>query len=215
MARKQRNVEKWLRKTQKENWVNLPSVAVDSQDTTAIPAGARVFDIDAGVAGTLGNEGSIQVSEIVDGFNHRVVLTLTGVVFDTIGDGATIAVGEPLYVIPAGAAIVKDAYINIALTNKDGNVDADTPDVGLGTTVASGAVAVLSGTSAFENVLTGQTAGDCDGADIVKTVSNQILTIETGDSHTVFLNVADTFAAGGESALTANGVVVIDYVKVY
>jgi len=104
------------------------------------------------------------------------------------------------------AARLKD----VAITQTEGNITADTPDVGLGTTIASGAVAVLGGTAAFENVLTGQTFTDCDGTAEDATVGTQLV-VEPGDSHALYLNVADGWAADGDAGAVVSGQVVVNW----
>ena len=97
---------------------------------------------------------------------------------------------------------------NVALTALDGNIDADTPDGGLGTTIAVGAVVVLGGTAAFENVLTGQTFDNCTGTAEVESVATN-LAIQAADSHVLFFNVADGWAASGEAACPIGGTVTV------
>lgn len=125
-----------------------------------------------------------------------------------IAGGANLALGVLLATLPAGAAIIHGSQLDIALQQTEGNVTADTPDIGLGTTVASGVVAVLGGTAAFENIMTGQTAGDCDGTATTKTIGTQLV-IESGGDHTIYLNVADGWAASGEAAMEVSGTVTL------
>ena len=101
--------------------------------------------------------------------------------------------------------------MSVAITQTEGNITADTPDVGIGTTIGSGVVAVLGGTAAFENIITGQTAADCDGTATVKTIGGQLLVVETGDNHTIYLNVADGWAADGDAAAILTGRVVLNW----
>lgn len=103
--------------------------------------------------------------------------------------------------------------MSIALKQTQGNVTADTPDLGIGTTIASGSVAVLGGTAAFENILTGQTVDDCNGTAEVETVDTPLV-IGTADSHSAFLNVADGWAASGDAALAISGTVDIFWQRV-
>lgn len=128
-----------------------------------------------------------------------------------IAGGASLGLGKLLYTLPAGAIIVEAAHMTASIKQTQGNITADTPDVGLGTTVASGAVAVLSGTAAFENILTGQTAADCDGTATVATIANQVLVIAAAASHGVYLNVADGWAASGDAAAILSGRVVLHW----
>lgn len=141
---------------------------------------------------------------------HRTVLRVQSTL-PAIAGGANLAVGKLLYTFPAGEVIVRAASMSMAIKQTQGFINADTPDVGLGTVVASGAVALLSGTATFEDILTGQTAADCNGTATVKTVSNQVLTVATASAHTVYFNVADLWAASGDAAALIYGTVVLDW----
>ncbi len=158
-----------------------------------------------GVANT-----GITAIEYGDGFQHTTVLSVTSTL-PAIAGGAALSVGKLLYTFPAGAIIVDKAYMNMAITQSEAHITADTPDVGLGTIIAAGANALLSDTSGSENIITGQTAADCDGTASVKTIANQILVIEAGDDHTMYFNVADTWAADGDAAAAISGNVVIHW----
>lgn len=123
-----------------------------------------------------------------------------------IAGGADLAVGHKLFDFPAGEVVVHGTSMNLALQQSEDNVTADTPDGGIGTTIASGVVAVLGGTAAFENMLTGQTFNDCDGTAEVKTLGTQLV-IAAADSHVVHFNLADGWAADGDAALGVSGTV--------
>jgi hypothetical protein len=151
--------------------------------------------------------------EYGDAINHKTVLTIDSVL-PAIAGGADLAVGKLVYTLPAGAILIKGSYMSMALTAADGNIDADTPDVGIGTVIASGAVAVLSGTATFENIVTGQTATNCTGTAIVKTTAptaGTSLAIEAADAHTVYFNVADGWAASGEAACPISGTIILEW----
>lgn len=150
------------------------------------------------------------VVEKGNGNFHKTTITLDGA-FSAIAGGADLAVGRLIYTFPAGVVRINSVFLNgLALQQTEGNVTADTPDVGLGTTIASGAVDVLGGTAAFENVLTGQTFTDCDGtAERVGAASTLVLT--AADDHTLHLNVADGWAASGDVALGFTGDIVITW----
>lgn len=152
------------------------------------------------------------VETSADGINFQATITMDGAL-PAIAGGAALAVGVLAYTLPAGALIVESAHMSMAIQQTDGNITADTPDVGLGTVIASGAVAVLGGTATFENILTGQTAADCDGTATVKTVANQVLVIEAADAHTMYFNVADTWAASGDAGALISGTITINYRK--
>lgn len=148
-------------------------------------------------------------TEYGNGHNHRTVLTIS-TTLPAIAGGANLAVGKLLYTFPAGAIIVRGAYMSLGLTQSDGNVDADTPDGGLGTVIGTGVVAVLGGTATFENILTGQTFNNCTGT-AEKAMSTPALTILPSAAHTVHFNVADGWAASGDAALGLAGTVVLDW----
>ena len=148
--------------------------------------------------------------EYGDGYQHTTVLTVD-TTLPAIAGGANLAVGKLLYTLPAGACIVDKAYMSLAITQSEGNINADTPDGGLGTTIASGAVAVLGGTAAFENIITGQTFDDCNGTAETVTVVGVDLAIESGDNHTIYFNVADGWAASGDAAAGLAGTVVLHW----
>lgn len=160
-------------------------------------------------AGTA-NAGSTAV-EAGEAIHHKTTLTVS-TTLPAIAGGANLAVGKLLYTFPAGAIIVHAAYMSMAITQSDVNIGADTPDIGLGTTIGSGVNALLSDVGAgAENILTGQTANDCTGTAEVKTVADQVLVIEAGDNHTVYFNVADGWAASGDAAAAIAGTVVLDW----
>jgi hypothetical protein len=149
------------------------------------------------------------VVEYGDGYNHTSVITVN-TTLPAIAGGANLAIGKLIYTLPAGACVVAIPYMSIAITQTQGNINADTPDVGMGTTIASGAVALLSGTAAFENIMTGQTAANCTGT---ATVNTSILhtQIDAANDHTIYINVADGWAAGGDSAALLTGTVVLNW----
>lgn len=162
-------------------------------------------ELAGGTAGTASS--GVVASEEVNGSFHRTTLTVASTL-PAIAGGAALAVGKDLYTLPAGVIQVTGSYMSMALNEVDGNITADTPDGGLGTTLATGAVAVLGGTAAFENILTGQTFDDCNGTAEVESVATN-LAIQAADSHVVYFNVADTWAAGGETACPIAGTVTL------
>lgn len=161
--------------------------------------------------GNLGAASSavVDVVEYGGARSHTTELNIQSTL-GAIAGGANLGLGKLLYTFPAGAILIESSYMSIAIQETQGNITADTPDVGLGTTVASGAVALLSGTAAFENVLTGQTAADCDGTPTVATVATTLV-IPAASNHTLYLNVADGWAASGDAAAIISGRVVINW----
>jgi hypothetical protein len=168
-------------------------------------------------AGNSLNVGAIETSyvsavkEYGDSTYHKTVLTLQGAL-PAIAGGADLAVGRKLYTFPhKNIRILTAAFNGVAIQQTEGNIDADTPDVGLGTTIASGAVDVLSGTAAFENILTGQTFTDCDGTAEIAVVGSTTTLAKTTAAYAVHFNVADEWAASGDEGATISGDVVITW----
>ena len=119
---------------------------------------ARVLDMPRGPAlGTAAASGSTSTT---DGDGCYVTTLQVDTTLGAIAGGANLGLGKLLIALPSGVIRVFGAYMSIAIKQTEAHITADTPDIGLGTTVASGVVALLSGTAAFENILTGQTAAD-------------------------------------------------------
>lgn len=145
------------------------------------------------------------------GFHTRATINSA---FPDIAGGAALAVSKSLFDLPAGEVVVEGSSMSIALQHTDTNVAADTPDMGLGTGTASGANATLDAAGAgAENLLTGQTVADVDGAVTTKTL-NTTLVIAAADGHTVKLNLADTWAASGDDGILVSGTVDIFWRRV-
>jgi hypothetical protein len=139
---------------------------------------------------------------------HKTTITLSGT-FGTIAGGANLSVGKLIYTFPAGVIRVVSVALNgVALTQSDGNVTADTPELGLGSVIGSGVVAVLSST--LEDILTAQVMGDCDGTAKLAVAASSF-TMLAAAAHTVHLNVADGWAADGDAGLGFTGEVVITW----
>ena len=141
-----------------------------------------------------------------DARNHVTVLTVSTTMPAIAGSG-NYGIGKLVYTFPAGVVVIQAAYMSMAMTAAGGLINSDQPDGGIGTTIGTGTEALL-GTigAATENILTGQTFNNCTGTAEVKTVSDQILTIETGGDHTVYFNVADGWA-GAEAACPVAGTI--------
>ncbi len=151
--------------------------------------------------------------EYGDGRLHQTVLTVA-TTLPAIAGGANLAVGKLLYTLPAGAIVVESAYMSLGITQTQGNINANTPDGGLGTVIGSGAVATLDGTPTFENIITGQTFDNCTGTAEVKTAlptAGVSLVIEASAAHTIHFNAAALWAAGGDAAAILAGTVVINW----
>lgn len=172
-------------------------------------------DTSNGNYGTVETLTGLTVTEYGDETNHKTVLTFDAVALGSPTGAAALGFGLLVYTLPAGAAVIRSSKMDLSLQG-GGVVDADTPDMGVGTVIASGVVSVLSGTATFENIMTGQTINDCNGTAEVKTAlatsSPFALVVETADAHTIHLNIADTWA--GADDITVTGTLTIDWVFV-
>ena len=160
--------------------------------------------------GTVGT--NVTAKEFGDVRNHITKLTLSSVAF-TIGDTAALADGALIYTFPAGALIINASSINVGLTLTTGTPTTDTPEIGLGTVIGTGAVATLGTTATFEDIMAGATTpvmADAAGtAELFTHVAS--LKVEAADAHTVHLNIADTWANVDDTAATASGTVYIHW----
>lgn len=146
---------------------------------------------------------------------HKTVLTLA-TVLPAIAGGAALGVGKKVYVFPAGAIQILSAQINVGITQSEGHINADTPKVGLGSIVAAGVVSVLSGTAAFQDILTGQSAANCTGTATLKTLgpTTPPYIQEAAGSHDVFFNAAATWAASGDAAAILAGTITLNWLYI-
>jgi hypothetical protein len=156
----------------------------------------------------------VKATEEGDGIWHKTTLLVASDVIDafTVGDNAALGVGYELYTFPAGAIVVDSARMSVELVAADAATDDDTPDVGLGTKVASGIVSVLGGTAEFENLITGQTAVDLQADTILTKSQASQCVIESAEAdRSVFLNLADTWADSTDQTvdLKADSVVTV------
>lgn len=162
---------------------------------------------------TTGNIGTAATGstavEYGDGYNHMTVLTVN-TTLPAITGGVDQGLGKLIYTFPAGIIVVHSCYSNLAITQSEGNINADQPYVGFGTTIASGAVSVLSGTPAFNNVIADDQAADSNGTGTTQIDVTQ-LTIVSGDDHTVYFNAAASWSAGGDSAATLTGTFTMEW----
>lgn len=152
---------------------------------------------------------TITAKEYGDGLNHVTELTLKEFAVGSAVGAANLAFGAKIYELPAGAQAIEKVYVDIALKGTT-NIVADTPDVGIGSVVGSGAVAVLGGTGTFEDYLTGQTSGAIDGTNDIEAMAALTSGIglnKSTDEKSIFLNAADGWAGAGD--VTASGKIVI------
>jgi len=163
--------------------------------------------IGVGTAGT-----GVTATEYGDGKNHVTRLVLADIAF-TIGDDAALADSALIYTLPAGGIIIHGASCSVGLTLTTGTPTTDTPEIGLGTTAASGANATLGAVAATAEDIAGPSAmddiaGTAEAFDSTTAGSN---VITVAGAHTVYLNIADTWADVDNTAATASGTVWLNW----
>lgn len=137
--------------------------------------------------------------------DHFTILTLTAFDMGLSGDNASLGIGGKIYTLPAGDFLVESATIKGALTADIDNT-AQTPEVGIGTVVGTGAIATLSTT--FEDIVDGGAAGIIGGANTAPDVAGGafykgtvaassegvLIKASGGKAHDLFLNAAVAWA---------------------
>lgn len=149
-----------------------------------------------------------------DGFHITTKLTVAGTM-PAIAGGAALGVGLLGFTFPTGVHSLKVVGINLALQQTEGNVDADTPELSLGSVIVVGAVATMT-TATWEDILTAQVMNDCDGTAEVKTLVSATaghIVNEAAGVKAVFINIADTWAASGEALMGVDGTIWFEWTR--
>ena len=161
--------------------------------------------------GTVGSGST--VVEYGDGYSHTSVITVN-TTLPNIPGGASLGLGKLLYTFPSNAHALWVSYMSMAITQTTGHINANTPNVGLGTVIASGAISVLSGTATFQDIISGTNAANCTGTATVNalapTAGAPFIKL-SGGTHTVFFNAAAAWAASGDPAALLTGTVVLNW----
>lgn len=163
--------------------------------------------------------GTVVINEYGDGRDITSVLTLTNFIIGAVPGAGSLGIGNILAAFPAGAHIEEAYYASLSLTVPS---TVKTPKVGLGSVIASGAVAVLNGTATFMDRMTEQTVwvtaptGGAAAAALTKPTAGALTGIALNTSTSVknvFLNAAIDWAAGNAGNLTASGTVTFKWTK--
>lgn len=152
------------------------------------------------------------VNEFGNGFAKVTVLTATALALPNIASGADLAVGDLIYTFPAGAIILEAVYVNLTLDPAGTENDAVVADLGVGSTLATGAVALLAGTPGFEDMMTGfgvTADGALAGITAQQSAVGGPMFIAAGDDHTVHVNVAAAWAVSASQVTTYSGTIAL------
>ncbi len=140
-----------------------------------------------------------------DGINQTAVVTLTAEAL-TVGSSASLGVGLNICNVPPGNVTIHSSFIDVALSGV--STTNDTPEVGLGTVQASGAVSTL--TSTQDDIMAGVAMADTNGTAYINSVATLVNRL-TGDGHAIWLNFADAWGANADAVAAITGTVRINY----
>jgi len=190
-------------------------------DIEIAPNGSGLVDVDGDIinTGRVGTAGTnVTVEEFGDGRNHTTVLTLTSTAMGTIAGAGAAAFGALVYTFPAGVHVHEVSYQSVGVTTA-GGTKSDTPELGIGSLIGSGANATLNAVGATaHDYITATAAAAADGTPLVLGPVGAVAGILTGislnavgDTKAVNFNAADTWAAGAAGALTADGTITLKW----
>jgi len=186
-------------------FLTTPDASATAVERMRIDSQGRISSItNTGTAGT-----GVSILEFGDGFNHVTRIDLGTGVFPSITGDTAQAVGLLVYTFPTGVIYIDAIHMDVAIDGVTA-IQGDTPDVGLGTVIASGAVSVLGGTATFEDWINGIAAADANGTNTdTTTIPNvsSLIVLEAGETHAVHFNAADLWddASGGDSSPDLSG----------
>lgn len=132
-------------------------------------------------------------------------------------DNANKAGGTKLLDFPAGIIVPLGTSYDLTLSNTLALGETTAGEIGLGTTVATGAVAVLSGNAAFENFATGLTLGDITAGNTLIVAGSVPGSAPIGGPASelgLFLNLATAFSdeASAHSVRVVEGTIDVWYI---
>jgi hypothetical protein len=175
--------------------------------------------------GTVTTAATTTAAEYGDGArSHLTALTMTNFAVGTSADNAALAIGAKFYTWPTGKDILVEwASIDGGVTAAI-SVTTDTPEVGIGTVIASGANATLT-TATWENIVDGGASGSgVDAAAVAPDVAGTafrkkslttvtpIIKASGGAARDLFLNVAATWAdVTAAGAVTFTGTIILKW----
>ena len=162
---------------------------------------------------------TVAVQEYGTAKNRTTVLTLTNFIIGAVPGAGALAIGNIVYAFPAGQHFEQFySFSALAHTIPGTAVSVNTA---LGSVIASGAVATLAGTATFMDRLTQQaitTAAGGGAAVSAQTMATAgfgtgIANNVAASVKNVFLNGAGTWNANNAGNLLANGVIILQWVK--
>lgn len=180
----------------------------------------------ASTPGTVTTASTTAVQEYGNGVDHVTKLTMTAFAMGTVPDNASLGIGAKFYSFPAGDIMVQEAtWVGSILGTV--SVLTATPEFGIGSVIASGAVSVLSGTATFEDYMDGNASGGTNGTTVAPDINGTsfykvgrnslgyVIKASGGASHDMFLNAAAAWAdVAAAGTLSATGVITLKWRKI-
>lgn len=153
------------------------------------------------------------VEEYGNGYQHVTKITITS--FTQAVTAAALGFGKKIYDFPQGIIRFKKVFAAITIAAP---ASTTTGEIGLGTVVASGAIATLGGTATFENILDGTANTETSSAGALTNIVANCETDNPDGTTTaldLYLNIAGTWEASEN--LTISGTVTLfwDYLGDY
>ncbi len=170
--------------------------------------GIGAYPLTVGTAGT-----GTTATEHRNGRNRTTILAMAGTM-PAVAVGAQ-AEGLLIYTFPAGVHRVTRVTMSVGIDGAEGVIDADQPKVGVGSVIATGSVADLTGTTGFDDLSTEAIAANCTGTATVFALDTadesfgMKMNISTGVK-TVHLNFADSWA-GTDTGPVLSGTVTLEW----
>lgn len=155
-----------------------------------------VVNTAGGVAATAPNPGTaesdVTATEQGDGLYHKTTLVVD--TYNETSGGSALALGHKLYTFPEGGIDIHGGTYDVTMTAA---TETDTPDIGMGTVIGTGGVAILGGTDAFEDICDGKagTAIVSGGARTVRAWRAETSDTTNFDGHSVPIPLFFNFAA--------------------
>jgi len=208
-----------------------PSGAVNTTDAgiyypAIVPATRQIWDIIGGLwvrsevvaPSTTVNIGaaaaSVTAAEYGDAFRHQTKLTFTAFPVGTPVAAANLAIGALIYTFPAGNIMIEGCNVSVALADVEAHAHdvANTPNLGVGLLIGSGAQATLNGVGATcHNYLAEAAVAGCAAAYTSTYLASSVakVALTAALAHTVYLNAACNWTEHG--IIKAAGTVVLNW----
>lgn len=152
-----------------------------------------------------------------EGPRHYTQIIFFGFAVGSAPSGASLAFGAKIYTWPVDFSVMVESVSICGALTSTASVKTNTPEVGVGTVVASGAIATLL-TATFEDLVDGGAAGATTDADTVApdvngtafykanlSTTRPIIQKSGGAARDIFLNLAAAWSVNANGSVTFTG----------